>query len=127
MIVAVYLFLVFLGFSSSSHIHFRKPRQTESINMVNQDAPKEQQNGFITGMENTFIFSNSKSLKIEDFQIGENNSLDCYNDEIEIKFFVEKLAVYGYLSHNLNAGNIVKEKNTKFSQSCKVIRRYKII
>lgn len=57
---------------------------------------------------------------IETFRVSENNTFNCFQNEIEILFSLEKIEVSGFLSDGLS--HILKHKS-EFTNVCKKLKR----
>lgn len=85
-------------------------------------------NPLIKEVENTFACTSKNCYNISEFRIAENHTMDCYNIEVLILFEIEiddtKTKSFGYLGHNPNKGNYIKNKPSERSLICKSIKRF---
>jgi hypothetical protein len=65
--------------------------------------------------------NNQNCHAIEKFSVAENNSLNCFQNDLEIRFFLEKIEVSGFLSDGLS--HILNHKLEK-SNFCKKLKRF---
>jgi hypothetical protein len=78
----------------------------------------------ITGSKLIICDDDNKNCEaIEKFRVAENNTFNCFENEIQILFDLEKVEVSGFLSDGLS--HILKHKS-EITSICKKLKRYNI-